>query len=221
VASSFVLKLSEDALEGTRPAALPEANRVLYVLRGEVTVEADGRRARVEAAGAWHGAGACQVEAGAAGATVLRYELCRDGAPAPREGSGVRTRLVLEHPIELEPAGEYLMRADRVDFAPGGVALPHRHRGGGIRCLIAGALEVRIGDGPGRLMTPGMAWFESGREPVLATASAEAPTSFIRVAILPREILGQTSILYVDPRDAERGKPRRYTVYVDAPIAIG
>ena len=35
-----------------------------------------------------------------------------------------------------------------------------------------------------------------------------------------REIRGRTSIMYVDPNDAERGRPRTYTVYVDAPIAI-
>ena len=54
----------------------------------------------------------------------------------------------------------------------------------------------------------------------LARASASEPTSFIRVAILPAEIRGQTSILYVDPADAARGRPRRYTVWVDAPIAV-
>jgi hypothetical protein len=67
---------------------------------------------------------------------------------------------------------------------------------------------------------PGGAWFESGREPVRARASATEPTSFIRVAILPAEILGKTSILYVDPNDAARGRPRRYTAWVDAPIAL-
>ena len=112
------------------------------------------------------------------------------------------------------------MRADRVDFAPGGVALPHRHRGGGIRCLVAGTLDVTVGDRPARRITPGGAWFESGREPVLAVASKDDATSFIRVAILPREIRGRTSIIYVNPSDAERGRPRTYTVFVDEPIAL-
>jgi hypothetical protein len=55
---------------------------------------------------------------------------------------------------------------------------------------------------------------------VLARASATEPTSFIRVSILPAEIQGQSSIVYVDPADAGRGRPRRYTVWVDAPIAV-
>jgi len=77
-----------------------------------------------------------------------------------------------------------------------------------------------VGDAPARRVTPGGAWFESGREPVLAVASKDEPTSFIRVAILPRELRGRTSIMYVNPSDAERGRPRSYTVYVDEPIEI-
>ena len=67
---------------------------------------------------------------------------------------------------------------------------------------------------------PGEAWFESGREPVLAVAARDVETSFIRVSILPAAIAGRSSILYVDPADAAGGRPRRYTVYVDEPIAL-
>ncbi|MGH2782292.1 MAG: hypothetical protein ACRDLA_12985, partial [Thermoleophilaceae bacterium] len=73
--------------------------------------------------------------------------------------------------------------------------------------------------GAPRTVHPGEAWFESGREPVLAVSSREAETSFIRFSIQPAEIRGQSSILYLDPADAGRGRPRRYTVYVDEPIA--
>jgi quercetin dioxygenase-like cupin family protein len=107
-----------------------------------------------------------------------------------------------------------------VDFEPGGIAPPHRHRGGGIRCLLRGRLEVTVGEGAPRAVTPGEAWFESGREPVRAVSSREMETSFVRVSVLPAEIRGQSSILYVDPADAGRGRPRRYTVYVDEPIAL-
>ena len=47
----------------------------------------------------------------------------------------------------------------------------------------------------------------------------EVATSFIRVSILPREIQGKSSIVYVDPAHASV-KPRRYTVFVDAPIDL-
>jgi quercetin dioxygenase-like cupin family protein len=107
-----------------------------------------------------------------------------------------------------------------VDFEPGGVALPHRHRGGGIRCLLPGALEVTVGEGAPRRVRPGEAWFESGREPVLARAAEAEATSFIRCSIQPREIRGRSSILYVDPADAARSRPRTYTVFVDDPIEL-
>src|SRR5687767_4965812 len=112
----------------------------------------------------------------------------------------------------LDGGGLCVMGGDRVEFGLGGVALPHGHRGGGIRCLLAGELEVIVGEGPARVMRVGDAWFESGREPVLAKASTQVRTSFIRVSVLPREIRGKSSIVYVDPADAERAKPRTYTV---------
>jgi hypothetical protein len=69
-------------------------------------------------------------------------------------------------------------------------------------------------------MRPWDAWFESGREPVRAVASKDEDTSFIRVAVLPAEIRGKSSIVYVDAADAARSKPRTYTVFVDEPIAL-
>lgn len=211
--AAAILRLFRDRLAPGRSRALRPANRVLYAQSGDVTVVHAGTTSALAADSAWHAAGSCVVRAGEAEATLLRWELVAAGT-AP-EGE-----LVLEHAMDLAPAAAWLMRCDRVDFDPGGVALPHRHRGGGIRCLVAGALEVTVGAAAPRLVRPGGAWFESGREPVLARASASEPTSFIRVAILPAEICGQTSILYVDPADAARGRPRRYTVWVDAPIAV-
>jgi quercetin dioxygenase-like cupin family protein len=211
----YTLRLCEDRLPAAGRLRLPALNRVLYARGSAISVGSGAGDARVAEGQAWHGAGACEVAAGHAGAAVLRYELIRGTAPA-----GGDAKVLLEHAIDLDPRAEYLMRADRVDFAPGGVALPHRHRGGGIRCLIAGALEVTVGDAPARRLTPGGAWFESGREPVLAVASKDEDTSFIRVAILPREIRGRTSIMYVNPADAERGRPRTYTIFVDEPIDI-
>jgi quercetin dioxygenase-like cupin family protein len=210
---AVTLRLVRDRLAPRQSRAVPAANRVLYAHAGDVAVRHDGADSPLGADRAWHGAGACTLSAGPDGATVLRWELVT--ATAPGEGE-----LVLAQTLDLPPGGAWLMRCDRVDFEPGGVALPHRHRGGGIRCLVAGALEVTVGDALPRLMRPGEAWFESGREPVVARASATEPTSFVRVAILPAETRGHSSIVYVDPADAGRGRPRRYTVWVDAPIVV-
>lgn len=221
---TYALRLTDHRFEaGARPARpLPPLNRVLYVLDGDIVVTSGGRESRAGADSAWHGSAESTVKAGPKGAAVLHYELLPAVAVPvnPGGGPGVSVTVLLEHPISLDPNEQHLMRADRVDFPPAGVAPLHRHKGGGIRCLIAGALEVKVGDRPGRLMKPGDAWFESGAEPVYAVASGERPTSFIRVSILPRSIKGQSSIMYVDPSDTDRGRPRKYTVYVDEPIEI-
>ncbi len=220
----FSLRLSEDRLAAKVGYSRPLAARLraLYVAGGQITISSGATEARVDSGKAWFGVGECAAKAGPEGARVLRYELVKgslSGTGVP-SGSGVDSKLLLEHPIALDPNAKYLMRCDRVDFEPGGEALPHGHRGGGIRCLLMGRLDVQVADGPFRTMRPGDAWFESGREPVHAVASQEEPTSFIRVSILPRGIQGESSIIYVDAADAARSKPRRYTLFVDDPIEI-
>ena len=216
---SFALRLSEDRLGAGARLTLPAAPRVLYVREGTVDIVAAAHR--IAAGSAWHAAADIAVLTDGP-AVILRFELLLASPKAAESAPGkVETRRLLEHAIALDRTRAWLMRCDRVDFAPGDVALPHGHKGGGIRCLLAGTLEVTVGDGPSRLMRPGDAWFESGREPVLAKSSADAPTAFVRVSVLPREIRGQSSIVYVDPADAARGRPRQYTVYVDEPIALG
>ena len=222
--SDRALRLTEDRF-GPAVAcseALAGVPRVLYVLAGQIAVESGSGEAIVESGKAWFGVGECRVRAGSEGAKLLRYEL----AKAPLLGnalsakSAMESRLLLDHPIDLDPVTKYLMRCDRVDFDPGGEALPHKHRGGGIRYLVAGRLDVKVSDRPFRTMRPGDAWFESGKEAVHAIASQQEPTGFIRVSVLPREIQGKSSIMYVSPEDAARSRPRRYTVFLDNPIEI-
>jgi quercetin dioxygenase-like cupin family protein len=205
---AYSLRLIEDRLAAGAAAPRPRAPRVLYAVSGALLGG--------EATEPVPAVGPADVTAhvGPAGAVLYRVELVRQ--PPPSAGG----RVLLEHPIDLAGGADWLMRCDRVDFEPGGIAPPHRHRGGGIRCLLRGRLEVTVAAGAPRTVHPGEAWFESGREPVRAVAAAEAETSFIRFSIQPAGIRGQSSILYVDPADAGRGRPRRYTVYVDEPIAV-
>jgi quercetin dioxygenase-like cupin family protein len=212
------LRLIEDRLAPGAgwTAPLRALHRVIYVLEGAVTLESPGLERPLTAGQAGRAETSLAARAGLAGARLLRFELVRQ--PPPPTGGGVA---VLEHPLGLEPGVAPLIRCDRVDFEPAGVALPHRHRGGGIRRLLRGRLEVTVGEGAPRLMRPGDAWFESGREPVLAVAATDADTSFVRVSVLPAALRGRSSIVYVDPADAARSKPRTYTVLVDDPIALG
>ncbi len=207
---AYSLRLIEDRLAAGAAASPPRsgAPRVLYVLSG--TLLGGEATEPVPAVGPAD----VTARAGAEGAHLYRVELVRQ--PPPPAGG----RLLLEHPLDLVAGAAWLMRCDRVDFEPGGIAPPHRHRGGGIRCLLRGRLEVTVGEGAPRAVTPGEAWFESGREPVLAVSSRETETSFIRFSVLPADLRGNRSIVYVDPASAGRGRPRRYIVYVDEPIAL-
>ena len=210
----YSLRLIDDALApGARyQSGHGAAARVLYLAAGDLHMKGDNRVATPLEPGR-----ACLAPKSAAspsGARILRFELVRQ--PPPAAGG----RVLLEHPMALAANASWLIRCDRVDFDRGGVALPHRHRGGGIRCLLRGRLDVTVGEGTVRAMRPWDAWFESGKEPVLAVSSKDEDTSFIRVSMLPAEIRGKSSMTYVDPGDAARSKPRTYTVYVDEPIAL-
>ena len=140
---------------------------------------------------------------------VLVWELA-DGEPGEAK---------LTAPVELDRNEQWLMRCDRVDFPPAGVAYLHTHQGPGIRCLVKGSLRVDTG-GRSAEIKPFGAWFEPGPEPVFAVASETEETAFVRVMVLPRRLLGRSSIRYVDPADAGKPKPQRYTVFVDKPIEL-
>jgi hypothetical protein len=119
----------------------------------------------------------------------------------------------------LDPAVEWLMRCDRVDFPPGGVAYRHTHPGPGIRYLLFGSIRIESG-GHIDEYGPSEAWFENGPEPVYAAASETEDTAFVRVLLLPREWEGKRTIRYVDPADEEKPKLQRATVFLEHPIAL-
>ena len=211
-----ILRLYEDtfpadsALDGPLPA-LP---REVFVVHGAATIDgrtfADGE--------AWFGEGALSLTPGKAGVTCWRFELATSAASdGVARGRGVVSREKLAAPLDTLPAGDLLMRGDGVAFPPGGCAYLHTHQGPGIRCLIEGGIRI---DTHGRSTSygPGGAWFESGPEPVFAQG-ADRPTRFIRVMILPRALIGKSSIAYVNEDDKARPKSQQYKIYVDAPIA--
>jgi len=121
--------------------------------------------------------------------------------------------------VELEPATEWLLRLDRVDFPPGGVAYRHTHPGPGIRILLFGSIRIESG-GETHVYGPGEPWFESGPEPVFAAASETEPSAFVRGMLLPREWAGKRTIRYVDPADDEKPKLQRAEVFVEQPVRL-
>jgi quercetin dioxygenase-like cupin family protein len=124
---------------------------------------------------------------------------------------------LLAAPVEV--AEGWLMRHDRVDFPPGGIAYLHTHPGPGIRYLLHGRLRIES-RGAAHEYGPGEAWFESGPMPVLATASETEDTAFVRVLLLPREWEGKRTIRYVHPEDEEKPKLQRATVFIERPVTL-
>jgi len=214
------LRLYSDRLEPKAEVRLGRCNRVVYVRDGDAIVRAGAHAAGLAANSAWYSGDAVALIAGTAGATLLRWELTAEGAaPGGLTGPGVTSSSTLAHPVELGHPDGHVMRCDRVDFPPGGIAYTHVHRGPGIRCLLTGAVTVEV-NGKAHDIAPSRAWFEAGPDPVLALASKTGPTAFVRVMILPRELQGKSSIRYVKPEDADKPKLQTYRIFVDEIIDL-
>jgi hypothetical protein len=55
---------------------------------------------------------------------------------------------------------------------------------------------------------------------VFAQGAADRPSRFIRVMILPAELIGKSSIQYVHEEDKAKPKSQQYKIYADAPISF-
>ena len=211
----YEMRLFEDTLFGGEEVRFDDpAPRALYVSAGSIAVNGEDVPSE-EGVVLTHAAMVC---AGSDGATVWRWEVGSSDADA--DAYGQRTSLRLAGRIDPAAiADELLIRLDSVAFPPGGTALLHTHQGPGIRCLREG--EIRI-DTEGRSSSygPGGAWFESGPDPVFAQASMEVPSRFVRTMILPRSLLGASSIRYVNDEDRDKPKSQRYRVFGEAPITL-
>ena len=220
--SEYFLRLYDDryGVKVVLPDSLPATNRVLYVTEGMASVSDANSAATLSANSAWFSANQTNVTSGADGARILRYELTGAGLPkSDISNDRITTNLLLEASINLEEADGYLMRCDRVDLPPGGIAYTHTHQGPGTRCLLQGGFIVET-QGHTTNVAPGEAWFESGPDPVLARAPDDRPGYFSRVMILPRAFKGKSSLSYVNPEDADKPKLQRYTIFIDEFITI-
>jgi hypothetical protein len=211
-----ILRLYEDTLSGSAGrVSLPPRARMMFVVHGDVAIE--GRAVR--GGEAWHGESAASLTSGRDGVTLWRFELTSATASGvPLSGPGLRSQEKLSAVLETIPHGDLLLRGDSVAFPPGGCAYLHRHAGPGLRCLIEGGIRI---DTHGRSTSygPGSAWYETGSDPVFAQAAADRPSRFIRVMILPRELLGKSSFQFVNEADKTKPRVQQYKVFADAPIA--
>jgi hypothetical protein len=209
-----VLRLIEDIYSDGAALSLPAAPRMIFVQHGGVTVVVrtfiDGE--------AFHGEGPVMLKAGQTGAACWRFELTGAAPTEATAAGGVNSREKLAARLDTLPPGELLLRGDSVGFPPGGCAYLHRHQGPGIRCLLEGGIRI---DTHGRSTSygPGGAWYESGPDPVFAQAADDRPTRFVRVMILPRALIGKSSIQYVNEADKDKPRVQQYKIFADMPIA--
>ena len=215
------LKLYRHELAPAAPLTVnTQGVTVIYVVSGGLRLRAGNFTGTLGANSAFHSAEAAQLAAGNLATVVLRWQLTRTGAPdVLANGAGVISTLLLNAPLQLDTAKNYLLRCDRVDFPPGGEALTHTHRGGGIRCLLFGGIEIHTNHTVHRYL-PLEPWFEAGPDAVYAKASPAVASGFARAMILPRELLGKSSITYVNAEDLDKPKNQKYQVFIDAPIAV-
>jgi len=211
-----VLRLYEDALSSSETVEfrLPPLPRFIFVVHGNATI--GGKP--LKAGEGWQGSGEVLVKPGAGGVTCWRWELSRgDRGATTANAPGMRTHEKLSAFLETLPKGELLMRGDSVAFPPGGCAYTHVHQGPGIRCMIEGGIRI---DTRGRSTSygPGGPWYETGPDPVFAQAAEDRPSRFIRVMILPRALIGKSSIQYVKAEDKDKPKTQKYQIFADAPI---
>ncbi len=211
----YEMRLFEDLLFGGEGVRFDgPAPRALYVSAGGISMNGED----VPPDGGVVSTDAVRLCAAGGGAAVWRWEV----APTNEGPGAYRHRTTLRLAGRIDPAAiaeELLVRLDSVAFPPGGAALLHTHQGPGIRCLREG--EVRI-DTEGRSSSYGSggAWFESGPEPVFAQASLKGPSRFIRAMVLPRALLGASSIRYVRDEDRDRPKSQSYRVFAEMPISL-
>ena len=197
---------------------LSKTNRAIYVCEGTAVVRSAGVVVALAENSVWHGSGDVTLTAGPSGARLLRWELSTKG-PQMLRGADMTSEMTLEGEPRIEAGVEYLMRCDRVDFPPKGVAFTHTHQGSGIRCLQNGRIRIET-QGHDFWVEPGGAWFETGSDPVFAETRTDGPSHFVRVMILPRTLQGKSSIRYVKPEDQDKPKTQKYQIFVDEPIDL-
>lgn len=219
---SHKLRLYRDELAPQSAYALPayKSVRLVYVVSGGLRIVAGSLDATLGANSAYTNRDSLQSKSGHLATLLLRWELTTSAtAAALAVGNGVSSKLLLEAAMTLDPAAPYLLRGDRVDFPPGGEALTHTHRGGGIRCLLTGGIDIHT-EGTVHHYAPLEPWFEAGPDPVYAAAAKDQASAFARVMVLPRDLLGKSSISYVNAEDLDKPKNQKYQVFVDTPIEL-
>ena len=212
---AYELRLIEDTpYAGTTAERLPACPRAIYVAAGQVTIN----DCVLPSDEGIVSADALTISVAESGDTLWRWEIApAESAAAPIDGRG---HVKLCHSFDPDRiADELLLRLDSVAFPPGGCAYLHNHRGPGTRCLKEGSIRIDT-EGRSSSYSPGGSWFEAGPEPVFAQADEQIASRFIRAMVLPRSLMGTSSISYVNEEDKAKPKSQTYRVFDEAAIEL-
>jgi len=206
VADRFPEDGAELRLESTRHA-------MIYMVEGEAVLTGPDYEKRLVANQASYLAAPARLRAVGGPARLWRWQVLEPGGAGERPDGPVASDILLARDIELDGSAQ-MLRCDRVDFPPGGIAHTHVHPGPGIRVVLFGEITIDT-RGAANTYAAGEPWFERGPDPVLAPTTDREPTAFVRVMVLPRDWLGRNTIRYVKDEDAGKPKPQRYFRFAD------
>lgn len=217
----YVFRIYHDRYKQDSAVELSGCIRVIYCVSGGANLEADSGRTTLKADEAWHGTGEVTVSAKGADTELWRWEFIRSDRIFDGKITigGITSRNAGTYSLEMDPSFPRMIRCDRVNFPPGGVAWHHIHAGPGIRSLLKGTIYLDSG-GKQWQGAPRTTWIEYGPEEVYAKGDDDEPTSFVRVMILPRSYKGKSSITYVRPEEEALPKTQQYQRYLDEFIEI-
>ncbi len=156
--------------------------------------------------------GGVETEAG----TRVVYDLDRNEAffgAARVDGPAI----VWELTADPDP-GDWIVRCDRVDFPPGGIAHRHVHPGAGVRRILFGELTIDRGDGrPRTYTTRGVVARGCGRS--RARHRIDDRGHRVRAGPAPPGgVGGRRTISYLDPADEDKPRLQRATVLLEVPL---
>lgn len=186
--------------------------RAVYVTAGQVSF--DGEEHPCDAG--FVTTGAVTLVAGPQGASLWRWDFLQASLSTPLHR--VSHKLSGAVPVALATADSFL-RLDSVSFPPAGTAMLHTHQGPGIRCLREGHVRIDT-EGTSTSYGPGGAWFEGGPEPVFLQATDGIPSRFIRAMVLPKTLLGKSSIHYVNAEDRDKPKSQSYRNFGEIGLSL-
>jgi hypothetical protein len=207
------LHLYEDIIAAGQKVTLSDTiARAIYVTAGKISTEGqdiacdDGLVAD----------GPVTLVTGPEGASLWRWDLSDADQEAPTHR--VVKKLSGSVPTALANSDSFL-RLDSVAFPPAGTAMLHTHQGPGIRCLREGLVRIDT-EGTSTSYGPGGPWFEGGPEPVFLQAVEGIPSRFIRAMVLPKTLLGKSSIHYVNEEDRSKPKSQSYRNFGEIGLAL-